>query len=137
MVRVPRPFICSKKALAFHRTHEEQHFQGLDIRAGRDHIDGNGDARIVAVAKGGDEVLWFRAGGFVGDLLGEIVAFAEFFTHDLHDFVGMAIVLGEDERLGNLCPPRKQVAKEGVLEGADHGANLVGATTSRSSWLAP
>jgi len=42
-----------------------------------------------------------RRSGAVGDLLGEIVAAPKFFPHDLHDVLGMTVVLGKDQCLGD------------------------------------
>ena len=120
------PFHLLKEALAFHRTHEKQDFQGFDVGSGRDHVHGHGDARVVAVAEGCDQIFGFGAGCLVGNLLGKLVAFAKLFAHDLHNFVGMAIVLGEDQGFGYFSAPGKEIAEEGVFEGTDHRAHLVG-----------
>ena len=42
-----------------------------------------------AIAESLDQVFWRSAGGAVGDLLAEVVSFAELFAHDLHDVVGV------------------------------------------------
>jgi hypothetical protein len=62
MTRVPRPFICSNSSAALHVAHEEQALQRLDVGAGGDHVHGDGDARVVAVAEGLDQVLGLDAG---------------------------------------------------------------------------
>src|SRR5581483_11042858 len=43
----------------------------------------------------------------VGDLLHELVALAEHLAGDPHDVVGMAVVLGVDQRLRHLAAPGK------------------------------
>ena len=67
----------------------------------------------------------FRAGGAVGDLLGEVVALAEFLAHDLDDVLGVGVVLGEDEGLGHPGAAGEDFGEELVAEGADDGADLV------------
>ena len=41
----------------FDRAHEQHDFQRLDVGAGGDHVHGDGDARVVAVAEALEEVL--------------------------------------------------------------------------------
>ena len=50
-------FHLLEEAARFDGAHEEDDFDRLDVGAGGDHVDGDGDARVVAVAEGGDEVL--------------------------------------------------------------------------------
>ena len=114
-----------EEAPGLYRAHEEHHFEGLDVRAGRDHVDGDGDARHGAGAELGDQVLGLSAGGLVGDLLAEVIAFCELFAHDLYDIFGMGVVLGKDERLGHPGSPREDLGQHLVLVGPDHGAYLV------------
>ena len=45
-------FHLLEEAARLHRAHEEDDLQRLDVRAGGDHVHGDGDARVVAVAKG-------------------------------------------------------------------------------------
>ena len=47
-----------------------------------------------------DQRLRVLAGVAVGDLLGEVVALAEHLAHDMDDLLGVVVVLGEDQRLG-------------------------------------
>ena len=101
------------------------HFERLDVGAGGDHVHGDGDAREVAVAELGDDVFGLFAGGAVGDLLGEVVALAELFADDLDDVFGVAVVLGEDERLRHFGAAGKDFGEELVAEGADDGADLI------------
>jgi hypothetical protein len=107
--------------------HEHDHFHRLDVGAGGDHVHGDGDARHGAGAEGVDEVLRLRAGGAVGDLLGEVVALAELLAHDLDDVLGVVVVLGEDERLGqgSSLAAGEDLGEQLVAEGAHDGADLV------------
>ena len=82
-------------------------------------------ARVVAVAEGGDQVLGCFAGGAVGDLLRELVALAELLAHDPDDVFGVAVVLGEDQRLGHLGAAGEDLGEQLVAEGAHQGADLV------------
>jgi hypothetical protein len=61
----------------------------------------------------------FRAGGAVGNLLAEVVSFAELLAHDLDDIVGVGVVLGEDECLRNDGAAGKDFGEEAVAKGAD------------------
>ena len=45
---------------------------------------------------------------------------------DLDDVVGVGVVLGEDERLGDFGAAGEDLGEEAVAEGADDGADLVG-----------
>ena len=40
---------------ALHVTHEEQAFEGLDVRTRGNHVHGHGDARIVVVPELGED----------------------------------------------------------------------------------
>ena len=71
------------------------------------------------------QVFGLLAGGLVGDLLAEVVALAELLADDLHDVLGVAVVLGEDQRLGHLGAAGEDLGEELVAEGADDGADLV------------
>ena len=106
-----------------HVAHEDQAFDRLYVGAGGDHVHGDGDARMVVVA----ELRQNRFGIFVGpvgDLLAKLVALAELLAHRLDDVVGVAVVLGEDQRFGSLAAARKDIRLL-VTEGADHGAYLI------------
>ena len=106
-----------------HVAHEQQAFERLDVGAGGHHVHGHGDARVVVVAELRED--GFRVfGGFVGDLLAELVALAELLAHRLDDVVGVAVGLGEDERFRNFGAARKYL-RPLVPKGADDGANLV------------
>jgi hypothetical protein len=63
-------------------------------------------------------------GGLVGDLLAELVALTELLAGDLDDVVGVAVGLGEDQRLGHLFAAGED-ERQLVAEGAQHGADLV------------
>ena len=142
-------------ALGLYVAHEEEAFQGLHVGAGGDHVHGNGDARVVAIAKvsqGGlgvlalDEKVVFdlflfvvRAevdflhalGGAKGDLLAEVVSLVEFLADDVDDVVGVGVSLGEDEGLGDLefvvliATVGEDLGKF-VPEGSYHGSDLGG-----------
>ena len=64
--------------------------------------------------------------GAIGDLLAEVVAFAEDFAADADDVVGVGVVLGEDEGLGQIGAAREHFGKDFVAKRGEHGANLVG-----------
>ena len=107
------------------RPQEQDDLDRLDVGAGADHVHRDGDARLEAVAERLDEVARLRAGHLAGDLLAEGVAAAELVADDLDDVLGVAVVLGEDQRLGDFRPARKEVGEEPVAERADDGADLV------------
>ena len=129
MVRVPAPFHLLEVVAALHVPHEEQAFQGFHVRSGGDHVDGNGNARMVVVAELGERT--FRIFVVVGDLFAEMVFFAEFLPDDLDDVVGMAVGLGKDEGLGHfkfalfVLSVGKDFGQM-LLECANDRANLVG-----------
>ena len=51
MIRTPRPFICSKKFRDRTMRMNTTHLERLHVGAGGDHVDGDGDAGVVAVAE--------------------------------------------------------------------------------------
>ena len=53
---------------ALDRAHEEDALERLHVGAGGDHVDGDGDARVVGVAERGEQVVGLLAGRLVGDL---------------------------------------------------------------------
>lgn len=110
---------------ALDRPHEHDDLDRPDVGAGADHVHGDGDARLEAVAERLDQVARLGSGHLVGDLLAEVVAAAELVADDLDDVLGMAVVLGEDQRLRHLPPARKDVGEEAVTEPADDGTDLV------------
>ena len=66
-----------------------------------------------------------RAGDLVGDLLAEVVAPAELLADDLDDVLGVAVVLGEDQRLGHLGAAGEDLREQLVAERADDEPDLV------------
>ena len=119
------PLHLLEEETALDGTHEHNDFDWLDISARRDHIDGDGDARVVAVAEILNQVLRAAAGAQIRDLLAEVVAFAELLTEDANDVLGMAVVLGENQCLGNFLASGKDLAEETILEGLGDQANLI------------
>ena len=115
-----------EEVAALDRAHEHDDFQRLDVGAGGDHVDGDDDARVVGVAELLQQILGLLAGGAVGHLPAEVVPLAELLPHDLHDVVGVVVVLGEDQRLRHLGAAGEDLGEELLLEGADDGADLVG-----------
>ena len=75
--------------------------------------------------KDGEQVFGVGAGGPVGDLAAELVALAELLPDDADDVVGVAVVLGEDDRLGHDGAVREYLREELVPERPYDGANLV------------
>ncbi len=63
------------------------------------------------------------AGGAVGDFLAEVVALAEHLAGDAHNFFGVVVIFGKDQRLGHLFPPWEKL-RQAVLVGGEDGANL-------------
>ena len=105
--------------------HEQQAFERLHVRAGGDHVHGDGDPGVVAVAELGEQVLRLLPGRAIGDLLGEVVPLAELFPQDAGDVLGVAVVLGEDEGLRNLGATGENLGEEPLLERAHDEPDLV------------
>ncbi len=74
-------------------------------------------------------------GGAVGDLLAEVVALAEHLADDVDDVLGVESSLAKMRVFGTSVRPGKISVKSLSLEGCEDGADLVRATTARSSWL--
>ena len=110
---------------ALHAPHEDQAFQRLDVGSGRDHVDRDHDPGVHRVAERLQQVLGLAVVGAVGDLGGELVALAEDLADDLHDVVGVGVVLGEDQRLGDGRAAGEQLGEQLVLERLDDRADLV------------
>ena len=108
---------------ALHVTHEEQAFEWLDIGARGNHVHGHGNAWVVVVAELGQDRLRVFLDP-IGDLLAELVAFGEFLAHGLDDVVGVAVRLGEHERLRDFLAAGEYL-RPLVTEGADDRANLI------------
>ena len=119
-------FHLLKEAAAFHAAHEHHNLDRLDVGAGGDHVHRHSHTRKVAIAKRADQVLRLGACGSVGDLLRKLVALAKFFAQDFHNFFGVVIVFGKDQRLGHLGAAREDVGMQPVAKGGDDFANLVG-----------
>src|SRR5579864_4574972 len=142
-------FHLFEEVAALYVAEEEQAFDGANVGAGGDHVDGDGDAGIVAVAERGEMGFGSGAGAFVadfldfgavfpffcgdyagdaaaiGDFLGEIIALAEFLAEDLDDIFGVAVVLGKNESFGNVGAAGENFGEELFLESFDDGADLV------------
>jgi hypothetical protein len=97
-----RPSLTEARAAALHlveikrRLHvarKDQHLQRSHVCAGGDHVDGDGNARVVVGAELPNQLLG------VGDLLREIVAAAEDVSDDADGLFGVMVVLAEDEGL--------------------------------------
>ena len=108
--------------LAAHIAHEDKAFDGLYIRASCNHVDGDGDTRIIVVAEGAQDA--FGVLGGVSDLLAELVALAKLLTDDLDDIVGMAVGLGEYQRFRDFLAAREQRRLPIIPERADNGADM-------------
>ena len=104
---------------------KEQTLERFHVRAGRDHVHSDRDARVVGVAEAAQQVLRLRAGRLGCDLLAEVVALAELLLDDLDNVVGVAVLLGKDERLRNLGSTREDLAEEPVPEGVHNEPDLV------------
>jgi len=116
-----------------HIAHEHDAFQGPDVGAGGDHVDGDGDAVLRIGAEGFDGFFCGFFSDFVGDLFAEGVDFIEDFAHSIDDAVAVVVVFGEDEGFGD---PLHFVGlplafgeaffEAAVFIGLNDGANLVG-----------
>ena len=71
------------------------------------------------------QVFRLHPGGLVGDLLAEVVALIELLSHYAHDVIGVAVVLGKDDRLGHVPTGREYLREQLILKCSDDGANLV------------
>ena len=109
---------------------EEEAFEWLDVGAGGDHVDRDGDAELGRRAELLDERLRLLVAhrllvvGLVGDFLGEVVALAEDLADDVDDVLGVGVVLGKDEGLGNESATGEEFGEKGVLECLNDGADL-------------
>ena len=119
------PLHLLEEVAAAHVAHEKHHLHRLDVGAGGDHVHGDHDAGVEAVAELRYQVLWPGPGGAVGYLLAEVVALGELLSHDVHDVVGVAVVLGEDDGLGHVLAAREYLGCHLVAEGLDDRAYLV------------
>src|SRR5262249_12118321 len=86
-----------------HIAQTDQHLQRLHVGAGGDHVDCDGNARVVIGAKLANQLLGIGAVGAVGDLFREIVALPKDLADDPDDLLGMMVVLAEDQGLQHLA----------------------------------
>src|SRR5262249_31585763 len=56
-----------EEAARFDRAHEENNFQRLDVGAGGDHVNRDGNARVIAVSKGLKDLVWRKVRDFFPD----------------------------------------------------------------------
>ena len=113
-----------KIILAADIAHEDQTLDGLHVRPGGDHVNGNGNTGIIIVAEGAENSL--RTIRLTGDLLAEFIALAKLLPDDLNDIIRMAVGLGKDQRLGHFAAMREKLREQVVPERSDHGADLAG-----------
>ena len=118
------PFHLLKIILAANIAHEDQALDGLHIRPGGDHVNGNGNTGIIIVAEGAENSL--RTIRLTGDLLAEFIALAKLLPDDLNDIIRMAVGLGEDQRLGHFAAMWEKLREQVVPERSDHGTDLAG-----------
>ena len=71
------PLHLLEVARGVHVAHEQKALQRFHVRAGRDHVHRDGDARVVGVAEVAQQVLRRDAGRLRRDLPAELVALAE------------------------------------------------------------
>lgn len=92
------------------RAEEDDEFEGRDVHAGGEHVHGDDDLGIGAVAELADALEGAVHVGVAGDLLDEIVALAEDLAADADELVGVGgvgeVVDGEDEDLGEAASGR-------------------------------
>ena len=105
--------------LAFDIAHEHDAFQGPDVGAGGDHIDGDGDAKLRIGAEGLDGFFGFAFAYLVGDLFTELIRFIEDFAHGIDDAVAVVVVFGEDEGFGDFGAAWENFSEQFVPEGFD------------------
>jgi hypothetical protein len=60
-----------------------------------------------------------------GDLLCEVIAFAEYFTDDPDNIIGMTVVFGINQRLRDLGTTGEKPREKFLLERLDHRPNLI------------
>ena len=79
---------------------KEETFERFDVGAGGNHVHGDGDAERGRSAELRDEVVGgFLSAGAVGDFFAELIPLGEDLADEVHDAVGVGVVLGEDESL--------------------------------------
>ena len=130
------PFHLLEIVAAFDIAHKQQAFEWADIRSCGNHIDGNGDARVVAVAEIRQDGFRFFAllndftvfthnivFGFVSDFFAKFVALPELFPHHFDDVVGVAVVFGKNQGFGYFLTIWEHYGQM-VAERTDNGADL-------------
>ena len=117
------PLHLLKVVRASNIAHKQQALQGFNIGTRGDHIDGDGHARVVVIAK----LVQHRLGvfgDFVGHFFAELTLFPKLLPHGLDNIVGVAVGFGKDQRLGHLLPTWKDLPPF-IPKGANDGTNLV------------
>jgi len=109
----------------FHVAQKDQHLQRFNIGSGGDHIDGDGDPRVVVGAELTDQLLGVLRLRLIGDFFCEIVALTEDLTGNADYVLGMMVVFAEDQRLRHLVAAGEQFREQAVAIGFEHGADLV------------
>ena len=109
---------------AFDISHKQKAFEGLHVRACRDHVHGDSNSRIIAIAKLSKDGLWVF-GRLICDLLAEVIALCEFFPDDLNNVVGVTVGLGKNECLRCFRTSGEDVG-EFIPEGSHDRAYLIG-----------
>ena len=130
------PFHLLEIVAAFDIAHKQQAFERADVRSCGNHIDGNGDARVVIVTEIRQDGFGFFAlfddfavlshnivFGFVRNLFAEFVALPELFAHHFDDVVGVAVVFGKNQGFWHFLTIRENY-RQVVTECPDNGADL-------------
>ena len=104
--------------------HEEQAFEGLDVRAGGDHVNGDGNPRRVIIAKRGQDGFWVFV-CLVGHFFTKCVSLIKFFTHDVDDIVGVAVGLRKNEGFGDFLAAGEHF-RQLFTKGFNHVSDLTG-----------
>ena len=110
-----------------HVAHENQNFQRFDVRSRRDHVHRDRDAQSRRCPKFVDQIRRLFTRHVVSDLFAKRVVFAEHFAGDADDFLGMVVVLGENQRFRHpsRIAVRKQLRPQSILVALNDRANLV------------
>ena len=130
------PFHLLKIVAAFDIAHKQQAFERADIGSRSNHIDGNGNARVVAIAEIRQDGFGFFAlfddfavfthnivFGFVSDFFAKFVALPELFPHHFDDVVGVAVVFGKNQGFGHFLTIWEHYGQM-VAEGTDNSTDL-------------
>ena len=106
-----------------HISHKKDALNGLYVGACGDHVYRHCDSQIGRVAELLQEALGIFV-GTVGDFGGEVISLAEHVTHGIDDFLGVVVVLGENQCLRHDRAVGENLGKETVTEGFQHEADL-------------